>query len=84
VCASGEIPHRALCFVDAGELVTTPAALSCPDLSRRPHRPRFCSTFTCLVREYSEIGDRVKLQNGVVIGGDGFGFAKMPDGRYQK
>ena len=36
------------------------------------------------VREYSEIGDRVKLQNGVVIGGDGFGFAKMPDGRYQK
>ncbi len=28
------------------------------------------------VREYSQIGDRVTLQNGVVIGGDGFGFAQ--------
>jgi len=36
------------------------------------------------VREYSEIGDRVKLQNGVVIGADGFGFAKLNDGSYQK
>jgi len=36
------------------------------------------------VREYSEIGDRVRLQNGVVIGADGFGFAKTSDGSYQK
>ena len=36
------------------------------------------------VREYSEIGDRVRLQNGVVIGADGFGFAKKSDGSYQK
>ena len=36
------------------------------------------------VREYSEIGDRVQLQNGVVIGADGFGFAKTNDGSYQK
>jgi UDP-3-O-[3-hydroxymyristoyl] glucosamine N-acyltransferase len=36
------------------------------------------------VREYSEIGDRVRLQNGVVIGADGFGFAKTGDGSYQK
>jgi UDP-3-O-[3-hydroxymyristoyl] glucosamine N-acyltransferase len=36
------------------------------------------------VREYSEIGDRVRLQNGVVIGADGFGFAKISDGSYQK
>ncbi|PWT98711.1 MAG: UDP-3-O-(3-hydroxymyristoyl)glucosamine N-acyltransferase [Terriglobia bacterium] len=32
------------------------------------------------VREFCRIGDRVTLQNGVVVGGDGFGFAKQPDG----
>jgi UDP-3-O-[3-hydroxymyristoyl] glucosamine N-acyltransferase len=32
------------------------------------------------VREFCRIGDRVTLQNGVVIGGDGFGFAKRADG----
>jgi UDP-3-O-[3-hydroxymyristoyl] glucosamine N-acyltransferase len=36
------------------------------------------------VREYSRIGDRVTLHNGVVIGGDGFGFAKGKDGRQHK
>lgn len=36
------------------------------------------------VREFSEIGNRVVLQNGVVIGGDGFGFAKDSAGRQQK
>ena len=36
------------------------------------------------VREFSLIGDRVTLQNGVVIGGDGFGFAKGSDGRQHK
>jgi UDP-3-O-[3-hydroxymyristoyl] glucosamine N-acyltransferase len=35
------------------------------------------------VRERCQIGERVILQNGVVVGGDGFGFAK--DGaRYEK
>jgi UDP-3-O-[3-hydroxymyristoyl] glucosamine N-acyltransferase len=37
-----------------------------------------------VVREYCRIGDRVTLQNGVVIGGDGFGFARMADGRHYK
>ncbi|MHB8539488.1 MAG: UDP-3-O-(3-hydroxymyristoyl)glucosamine N-acyltransferase [Candidatus Acidiferrales bacterium] len=36
------------------------------------------------VRERCQIGDRVILQNGVVIGGDGFGFAHQPDGRWYK
>jgi UDP-3-O-[3-hydroxymyristoyl] glucosamine N-acyltransferase len=36
------------------------------------------------VREYSRIGNRVTLHNGVVIGGDGFGFAKGNDGRQHK
>lgn len=36
------------------------------------------------VREHCRIGDRVILQNGVVIGGDGFGFAKRSDGTHYK
>jgi len=32
------------------------------------------------VREFCRIGHRVILQNGVVVGGDGFGFAKRADG----
>ncbi len=36
------------------------------------------------VREFSRIGHRVTLHNGVVIGGDGFGFAKDQNGRQNK
>ncbi|HEY3444174.1 MAG TPA: UDP-3-O-(3-hydroxymyristoyl)glucosamine N-acyltransferase [Paludibaculum sp.] len=36
------------------------------------------------VREFCRIGHRVILQNGVVIGGDGFGFAKRHDGSHSK
>jgi len=37
-----------------------------------------------VVREGCRIGDRVILQNGVVIGADGFGFAKLPEGGWRK
>lgn len=37
-----------------------------------------------VVRENCQIGNRVILQNGVVIGGDGFGFAKRADGTWHK
>src|SRR5271163_3998175 len=37
-----------------------------------------------VVREFCRIGNRVILQNGVVIGGDGFGFAKRADGSHYK
>ena len=36
------------------------------------------------VREHCRVGNRVILQNGVVIGGDGFGFAKRADGTHYK
>jgi UDP-3-O-[3-hydroxymyristoyl] glucosamine N-acyltransferase len=36
------------------------------------------------VREFCRIGHRVILQNGVVVGGDGFGFAKRSDGTHCK
>lgn len=37
-----------------------------------------------VVREFCQIGDRVILQNGAVIGGDGLGFAKRADGSWHK
>jgi UDP-3-O-[3-hydroxymyristoyl] glucosamine N-acyltransferase len=37
-----------------------------------------------VVREFCRIGHRVILQNGCVIGGDGFGFAKRADGTHYK
>ena len=37
-----------------------------------------------VVREFCRVGDRVILQNGVVVGGDGFGFAKRRDGTHYK
>jgi UDP-3-O-[3-hydroxymyristoyl] glucosamine N-acyltransferase len=37
-----------------------------------------------VVREHCELGDNVILQNGVVIGADGFGFAKDDAGKWHK
>jgi UDP-3-O-[3-hydroxymyristoyl] glucosamine N-acyltransferase len=37
-----------------------------------------------VVREFCRVGNRVTLQNGVVVGGDGFGFAKRADGTHAK
>jgi UDP-3-O-[3-hydroxymyristoyl] glucosamine N-acyltransferase len=37
-----------------------------------------------VVREFCRIGNNVVLQNGVVVGGDGFGFAKDERGHWQK
>ncbi len=37
-----------------------------------------------VVRENCRIGNNVLLQNGAVIGSDGFGFAKTPNGHWHK
>ena len=36
------------------------------------------------VREFCRVGNRVTLQNSVVVGGDGFGFARRSDGTHAK
>jgi UDP-3-O-[3-hydroxymyristoyl] glucosamine N-acyltransferase len=43
----------------------------------------FAHSHAC-VREGCRIGNRVLLQNGVVVGSDGFGFARQADGRWYK
>lgn len=45
---------------------------------------RFFAHAHAVVREYCQIGDNVVLQNGAVIGGDGFGFAKDDQGAWKK
>ncbi|MBI1739956.1 MAG: UDP-3-O-(3-hydroxymyristoyl)glucosamine N-acyltransferase [Acidobacteriales bacterium] len=37
-----------------------------------------------VVREFCQLGDNVLLQNGVVVGSDGFGFAKDDSGHWHK
>jgi UDP-3-O-[3-hydroxymyristoyl] glucosamine N-acyltransferase len=44
----------------------------------------FCAHSHAVVREYCQVGDRVILQNGVVVGSDGFGFAKTREGTHFK
>jgi UDP-3-O-[3-hydroxymyristoyl] glucosamine N-acyltransferase len=45
---------------------------------------RFLAHSHAVVREFCTVGDRVILQNNVVIGGDGYGFAKRADGTHYK
>ncbi|MFN7934527.1 MAG: UDP-3-O-(3-hydroxymyristoyl)glucosamine N-acyltransferase [Bryobacteraceae bacterium] len=44
----------------------------------------FLAHSSTIVREYCRIGNRVILQNGVIIGGDGYGFAKTREGTHYK
>lgn len=45
---------------------------------------KFFAHSHAVVREKCHIGNNVLLQNGVVIGGDGFGFAKTAEGHWHK
>jgi len=45
---------------------------------------KFFAHAHAIVREYCRIGDDVVLQNGAVVGADGFGFAKGDSGKWEK
>ncbi len=45
---------------------------------------RFLAHAHAIVREGCRLGDNVVLQNGAIIGADGFGFAKSSNGRWTK
>jgi UDP-3-O-[3-hydroxymyristoyl] glucosamine N-acyltransferase len=76
-------PH---CFVDDDVVIGRNAVLHSLVSIYRNARigDDFFAHSHAVVREGCRIGDRVILQNGVVIGGDGFGFAKQGDGRWYK
>jgi UDP-3-O-[3-hydroxymyristoyl] glucosamine N-acyltransferase len=76
-------PH---CFVDEGVEIGRNAVLHSLVTIYRNTKigDDFLAHSQTVVREECAIGNRVILQNGVVIGGDGFGFAKRADGRWHK
>jgi UDP-3-O-[3-hydroxymyristoyl] glucosamine N-acyltransferase len=76
-------PH---CFVDEGAEIGKNAVLHSLVTIYRNAKigDDFLAHSQAVVREGCTIGNRVILQNGVVIGGDGFGFAKRSDGQWHK
>lgn len=83
----GEAAHIGpYCFVDENVTIGARAVLhSFVSIYRGAHiGDDFFAHSHSAVREHCRIGNRVILQNGVVIGGDGFGFAKQSDGRWYK
>jgi UDP-3-O-[3-hydroxymyristoyl] glucosamine N-acyltransferase len=74
------------CFVDE-EVVIGPGAVlhSFVTIYRRARiGANFFAHAHAVVREDCILGDRVILQNGAIIGGDGLGYAKRADGTWHK
>jgi len=74
------------CFVDEGVEIGANAVLHSFVAIYRGARigDDFFAHSHAVVREGCEIGHRVILQNGVVVGADGFGFARRNDGSWKK
>jgi len=74
------------CFVDGDVEIGEKAVLHSFVTIYRGARigTNFFAHAHAVVREGCRIGDRVILQNGVVIGGDGLGFARREDGSWHK
>jgi UDP-3-O-[3-hydroxymyristoyl] glucosamine N-acyltransferase len=74
------------CFVDEDVIVGDRAVLHSFVSIYRGAKigDHFFAHAHAVVREHCRIGNRVILQNGVIIGGDGLGFAKLKDGSWYK
>ena len=74
------------CFVDEDAVIGEKAVLHSFVTIYRGARigTHFFAHAHAVVREFCRIGDRVVLQNGVIIGGDGLGYAKNADGTWYK
>jgi UDP-3-O-[3-hydroxymyristoyl] glucosamine N-acyltransferase len=90
VAASAKIGEGAhigpYCFVDEGAEIGKKAVLHSFVTIYRGAKigEDFFAHAHAVVREGCVLGDRVILQNGAIIGGDGLGFAKRADGSWQK
>src|SRR5262249_49575063 len=74
------------CFIDEGVQIGRNAVLhSFVTLYRNAKiGDDFFAHAHSVVREHCQIGNRVILQNGAIIGGDGLGYAKQKDGTWYK
>ena len=62
-------------------------AILLPHVVLYPHAKAGKNLFAhahAVVREYCQLGDDVVLQNGAIVGADGFGFARQSDGSWYK
>lgn len=74
------------CYIDEGAYIGRNAVLHSSVTIYRGAQigDDFFAHAHAVVRESCRVGNRVILQNGVIIGGDGFGFAKQKDGTWYK
>src|SRR5580698_2993974 len=74
------------CFIDESAVIGRNTVLhSFVTVYRDAHIGDDCLAHAhVVIRESCKVGNRVILQNGVVIGADGFGFAKDSAGHWQK
>lgn len=74
------------CYVDEGAEIGPGAVLHSFVTIYRGARigANFFAHAHAVVREGCILGDRVVLQNGAIIGGDGLGYAKQADGTWYK
>ena len=74
------------CFVDEGVEISAGAVLHSFVTIYRGAKigTDFFAHAHAVVREGCIVGDRVILQNGAIIGGDGLGYAKRGDGTWHK
>ncbi len=83
----GKHAHIGAYAVVADHVVLGDHATLLPHVVLYPHvhaGRHFFAHAHVIVREHCQLGDRVTLQNGAVVGGDGFGFARQSDGTWYK
>jgi UDP-3-O-[3-hydroxymyristoyl] glucosamine N-acyltransferase len=70
------------CVIDDGAVIGDNAVLIAHVVIYRGARigDHFFAHAQSIVREFCQLGNNVILQNGVIIGADGFGFARGPEG----
>jgi UDP-3-O-[3-hydroxymyristoyl] glucosamine N-acyltransferase len=83
----GANPHIGAYAVIGDHVVIGDNAVILPHVVLYPHvriGNNLLAHAHAVVREHCHLGDNVILQNGAVIGADGFGFARQADGAWYK
>jgi UDP-3-O-[3-hydroxymyristoyl] glucosamine N-acyltransferase len=83
----GANPHIGAYAVVGDHVTLGDNAVILPHVVIYPHVKAGDNLFAhahAVVREYCQLGDNVVLQNGAIVGADGFGFAKQADGSWYK
>ncbi len=83
----GENAHIGAYVVIGRHVVLGPHAVLLPHVvlyDRVQAGHHFFAHAHSVVREGCQLGDHVTLENGVIVGADGFGFARDAQGRWQK